>query len=52
MHIPRLEERLECMTYRRRLDLDITELRPELEMLHNAAHELRTSQKFKQILQV
>ncbi|GLB34079.1 putative diaphanous FH3 domain contatinign protein [Lyophyllum shimeji] len=51
MTIPRLAERLECMLYRRKLDLDIAEIRPELNILRNACHELRTSQRFKQVLQ-
>lgn len=50
--IPRLSERLECMLYRRKLDLDIEEIRPDLNTLRNASQELRTSSKFKQILQV
>lgn len=50
--IPRLPERIECMLYRRKLDLDIAEIRPELNILRNATLELRTSKKFKQILQV
>lgn len=52
MSIPRLSERLECMQYRRKLDLDIEEIRPDLNILRNASHELRSSSKFKQILQV
>jgi hypothetical protein len=50
--IPRLSERLECMLYRRKLDLDISEIRPELNTVWNASRELRSSTKFKQILQV
>ena len=52
MTIPRLSERLECMLYRRKLDLEIEEIRPELNILRNASQELRNSSKFKQILQV
>lgn len=52
MTIPRLSERLECMIYRRKLDLEIEEIRPELNILRNASHELRHSRRFKQILQV
>ena len=52
MSIPRLSERLECMLYRRKLDLEIEEIRPELNILRNASQELRNSSKFKQILQV
>jgi hypothetical protein len=32
--------------------LDIAEVRPDLNILRNAAHELRASLKFKQTLQV
>lgn len=52
MTIPRLSQRLDCMVYRRKLDLDIEEIRPELNILRNASHELRSSAKFKKILQV
>lgn len=51
MDIPRLPERLECMLYRRKLDLDIEEIRPELAILRNACTELKGSKKFKQVLQ-
>ncbi|KAG6832180.1 hypothetical protein H0H92_004911 [Tricholoma furcatifolium] len=52
MIIPRLKERLDCMIYRRKLDLDVAEMRPELNILRNASRELRSSLKFKQILQL
>lgn len=52
MMIPRLSERLSCMIYRRKLELDIEELRPELDHLKNACRELRTSPRFKKVLQV
>jgi diaphanous 1 len=52
MSIPRLAERLECMLCRRKLELDIEEIRPELDILRNASHEMRTSTEFKQVLQV
>jgi hypothetical protein len=52
MMIPRLLERLECMQHRRKLDLDIEEVRPDLNVLRNASRELRESVKFKQTLQV
>lgn len=51
MTIPRLSERLECMIYRRKLDLEIEEIRPELNILRNASQELRQSIAFKQVLQ-
>lgn len=50
--IPRLSERLDCMLYRRKLDLDIEEIRPDLNTLRNASRELRSSTRFKQVLQV
>jgi diaphanous 1 len=40
------------MLYRLRLELEIEEIRPELRILRNAASELRTSTKLKQVLQV
>jgi diaphanous 1 len=40
------------MLYRRRLDLDVEEIRPDLNTLRNACHELRSSTRFKQVLQV
>lgn len=40
------------MLYRRKLDMDMEETRPELNILRNACTELRTSAKFKQVLQV
>jgi len=40
------------MLYRRKFDLDVEEIRPELNTLRNASHELRSSTKFKLILQV
>lgn len=51
MTIPRLSERVNCMVYRRKLDLDIAEIRPELDILRSASRELRTSPSFRQILQ-
>jgi diaphanous 1 len=52
MTIPRLPERLESMLYRRKLELDIEEIRPELNIVRNASHELRSSVKFKRVLRV
>lgn len=51
MIIPRLSERLECTIYRRKLDLEIEEIRPELNILRNASREVRHSNRFKQVLQ-
>jgi diaphanous 1 len=52
MDVPRIADRLKCMIYRRRLELDVEEIRPELDILHSASRELKTSQKFKRVLQV
>ena len=52
MGIPRLSERLECMLYRRKIDQDIEEIRPELHILREASRELQASERFKQILKV
>lgn len=50
--IPRFGERLTCMMTRRRFEMDLEELRPELSILRNATDELRASAKFKTVLQV
>lgn len=47
MMIPRLPERLECMIYRRKLELEIEEIRPDLKIIHDACKELRASTRFK-----
>lgn len=51
MAVPRLSQRLDCMIYRRKFELDIEEVRPDLDILHHAARELRASALFKQVLQ-
>ncbi|GAA5859773.1 hypothetical protein JCM1840_006447 [Sporobolomyces johnsonii] len=48
---PRLSERLSCMLYRRRLEIDMEELKPDLTILRAAADELKQSAKFKKLLQ-
>jgi diaphanous 1 len=40
------------MLYRRKLELDVEEIRPELNIVRNASQELKTSPKFKQVLHV
>jgi diaphanous 1 len=50
--IPKITDRLRCMIYRRRLELDIEEIRPDLDILHSASRELKTSQRFRRVLQV
>ena len=52
MDLPRITDRLRCMIYRRRLELDVEEIRPELDILHSASRELKASQRFKRVLQV
>jgi len=52
MDIPRLARRLQCIVYRRKVDLEIEEIRPDLNTLRNASRELRGNQKFKTLLQV
>ena len=52
MTIPRLSERVECMVYRRKLEVEVEEVRPELNMVRNASHQLRESSRFRRVLQV
>lgn len=52
MDIPRIADRLQCMIYRRRLELDVEEIRPELDILHSTSRELKASERFKRVLQV
>lgn len=52
MSIPRLEERLTCMITRRRFEMELEEIRPELSILRNAADEIRNSGKFVAVLKV
>src|SRR5260370_36705225 len=40
------------MLYRRRLELEIAEVKPDVDMVRNAGAELRSSIKFKQVLSV
>ncbi|KAL8283496.1 hypothetical protein RQP46_005599 [Phenoliferia psychrophenolica] len=50
MVIPRLGERLSSMLYRRRLEMEQEELKPEVNILRSAADELKNSVKFKKLL--
>lgn len=52
MIIPRLPERLTCMLYRRKLELDMEELKPDFLILRAATEELKQSIKLKKILAV
>ncbi|BGP44533.1 hypothetical protein JCM10450v2_000347 [Rhodotorula kratochvilovae] len=49
--IPRLPERLAAMLYRRRLDMEMEELKPDLTILRAASDELRSSKRFQTLLQ-
>ncbi|KIK96072.1 hypothetical protein PAXRUDRAFT_32637 [Paxillus rubicundulus Ve08.2h10] len=51
MSIPRLPQRLECMIFRQRFELDVEEIRPDLKTIRDACRELRSSQMFKRTLQ-
>lgn len=50
--IPRLEQRLACLITRRRFEMDLEELRPELAILRNAVDEIQASLAFKHVLGV
>lgn len=52
MNIPRLSERLECMAYRRKLELELAEVKPDLDMVRNAGAEVRNSERLKKVLSV
>ncbi|KAJ1032638.1 hypothetical protein NDA16_000661 [Ustilago loliicola] len=48
--IPRLAERLACMVYMRKFELDLEELKPDLRILKHAVDEINGSAKFKAVL--
>lgn len=48
--IPRLSERLACMVYMRKFELDLEELKPDLRILKHAADEMNASAKFRKVL--
>lgn len=48
--IPRFAERLSCMIYRRRFEMDLEELKPEINLLRGAHNELRSSMPFRRVL--
>lgn len=50
--IPRLPQRLECMLYRRKLELEVEEIRPDMQTVRDACKDLRGSERFKVVLQV
>ena len=52
MHIPRLSERLECIIYRRRLELELAEVKPDLDIVRNAGAEVKASKRLRRVLGV
>jgi diaphanous 1 len=52
MTIPKLKERLDAMVFRRKFDLSLAEVMPDLGILHSAASELKSSDRFRSLLQV
>ncbi|CAG8761717.1 9161_t:CDS:2, partial [Ambispora leptoticha] len=50
MVIPRLSERLTCMIFRRRFEIEAEELLPDISILRDAHMELKNSEKFKKLL--
>lgn len=50
--IPRLSQRMTCMLTRRRFEMDLEEIRPDIAILRNATDELRASQCFRHALAV
>ena len=50
--IPRLKSRFDAMVFRRRFELQVAEVMPDLGIMRSAALELRTSARFKEVLQV
>ncbi|KAK7695397.1 hypothetical protein QCA50_000033 [Cerrena zonata] len=50
MTLPRLSERLECMIFRRKLEYEIEEIRPDLYIVRNASRELQNASRFRRVL--
>ncbi|KAG0026570.1 hypothetical protein BGZ82_009398 [Podila clonocystis] len=50
MDIPRLSERLSSMIFRRRLEIEVSELKPELDVLRWTIEELKGSRKLRSLL--
>ncbi|KAF9438927.1 hypothetical protein BGZ76_002926 [Entomortierella beljakovae] len=48
--IPRLSERVSAMIFRRRLEIDVSELKPEMDVLRLTIEELQKSRKLKSLL--
>ncbi|KAI8600503.1 hypothetical protein EDD21DRAFT_376993 [Dissophora ornata] len=50
MDIPRLSERVSAMVFRRRLEIDVGELKPEMDVLRLTIQELQSSRRLKSLL--
>ena len=50
--IPRLKERVDIMLFRRRFDILLSELMPDLGILHSAAIEIKASRRLREVLKV
>ncbi|KAG0210592.1 hypothetical protein BGX33_004803 [Mortierella sp. NVP41] len=48
--IPRLSERVSTMIFRRRLEIDVGELKPEMDVLRMTIEELHSSRRLKSLL--
>lgn len=48
--IPKLHERLQAMVYMRKFDVDVEEIKPDLQVFRRAIDEMRGSDKFRAIL--
>ncbi|KAF9932468.1 hypothetical protein FBU30_008171, partial [Linnemannia zychae] len=48
--IPRLSERVSSMIFRRRLEIDVSELKPEMDVLRLTIEELHNSRRLKSLL--
>ncbi|KAF9997306.1 hypothetical protein BGZ79_009002 [Entomortierella chlamydospora] len=48
--IPRLSERLSSMIFRRRLEIDVGELKPEMDVLRQTIEELKSSKRLRSLL--
>ncbi|KAJ6515515.1 hypothetical protein C8R45DRAFT_809608 [Mycena sanguinolenta] len=51
MTIPRLAERLKCMVFRRKFEMDAAECPAQLRFFHLACQELRHATRFQHVLQ-
>ncbi|KAF9359313.1 hypothetical protein BGX26_012598 [Mortierella sp. AD094] len=50
MDIPRLSERVSSMVFRRRLEIDVGELKPEMDVLRLTIEELHSSKRLRSLL--